>query len=69
MKKVKIFNEKSYDFYDFSLKIFDFFMFRKFFTFFSIDPENYFSELKKRVEYSFDIRNRDLSIYGVFSAC
>ena len=52
------FNEKSYDF---SLKNFDFFTFRKnlffFIIFFDRSPKNTFSELKKKVEYSFDVKN------------
>ena len=46
------------DFEKFSKKISDFFRSQK----------NFFSELKKKVGYSFDVKNWDLSIAGVFRA-
>ena len=43
--------------------------FHFFFTFFfDRSQKNYFSELKKKVDYRFDVKNWYLSIYDVFSA-
>ena len=36
--------------------------------FFDRSQKKYFSELKNKIEYSFDVKNWDLSIYDVFSA-
>ena len=36
--------------------------------FFSISKKSFFSELKKKVGYSFDVKNWDLSIADVFRA-
>ena len=70
MKKVKIFKE---NLYELSLNISTFSFFEKnqkfhilFFIFFDRSQKKK-SELKKKVEYSFDVKNWDLSIYDVFS--
>ena len=43
-------------------------IFENFPLFFDRSQKKYFSELKKEVEYSFDVKNRDLSIYDVSRA-
>ena len=51
-----------------SKKWFWIFFLEKFSFFFDRSQKIYFSELKKKVEYSFDVKNYDLSISEVFSA-
>ena len=58
--KKSIFEKMILDFWIFFSKIFPFF--------FDRSQKIYFSELKKKVEYSFDVKNYDLSISEVFSA-
>ena len=69
MKKVKNFNEKSYMIFHWKI---DFFIFQKNLQkkseiFFELEKILFFSKLKKKLGYSFDVEQSHLSIYEVFS--